>query len=82
MWWMAVSGFAFGLTDGVVAITNWWVSGAGTRPPGPNDYLVEALVAAIGGALVIGLSTGIALVRLLRNERIPQPARLAGSTQA
>ena len=35
-WWIAASCFAFGLSAGLVAITDWLISGAGTRVAAPT----------------------------------------------
>ena len=80
-WWIAATGFAFGLSAGLVTITDWLIAGAGTRVIGPNDYLAVLLAGAVS-PLVIGLVTGLALMRLLSSERVPLQTRFEGQPQA
>ena len=81
-WWIAASGFAFALSAGLVAITTYLIYGAGTRITGPNDYLAAMFAGALVGPLIIGLVSGIALIRLLGNERVPPSRGLARPPQA
>lgn len=81
-WWVAPSCFAFALSAGSVTITNWLISGAGTRIAGPNDYFAEMIVGAITAPVIIGLVTGIALVRLLRNQRVQFSTGVGGPARA
>jgi hypothetical protein len=64
-WWIAASILARGMANVVISLVNWQVAGGGIRVTTPTDIYVEELVNVAVGWLIVGIVTGLALVRLL-----------------
>jgi hypothetical protein len=76
-WWIAASIVARGTANVVISLVSWQVAGGGIRMTTPADIYVEELVNVGVGWLIVGLVTGLALVRLLGE---PNPERTAAAT--
>jgi hypothetical protein len=64
-WWIAASILARGTANVVISLVSWQVAGGGIRMTTPTDIYVEELVNVAVGWLIVGIVTGLALVRLL-----------------
>ena len=64
-WWIPVSSVAWSVARVATSIVTWQIAGAGIRFTTPNDFYAEEIVGPLLTSLVIGVVTGLALVRLL-----------------
>ncbi len=70
MWWILASTLAYGLAGLATALVNWEIAGAGTRSMSLADFYWEAAAGSLIQGLIVGLVTGLALVRLMmKSER-------------
>jgi len=76
-WWIAALMVARGTANVVTSLVSWQVAGGGIRVTTPADIYVEELVNVGVGWLIVGLVTGLVLVRLLGE---PNPERSAATT--
>jgi hypothetical protein len=64
-WWIAASILARGTANVVISLVNWQVAGGGIRMTTPTDIYVEELVNVAVGWLIVGIVSGLVLMRLL-----------------
>jgi hypothetical protein len=64
-WWIPAVICARAVGNVATAMVNWEVSGAGIRVTSSTDFYAEALVGPLVGWLIVGLVTGVVVVRLL-----------------
>jgi hypothetical protein len=64
-WWIPVSIGARAVAGVATSVVTWQIAGAGTRFTTLNDAYAEEIAGALLTSLVIGVVTGLALVRLL-----------------
>jgi hypothetical protein len=76
-WWIGASIVARGTANVAISLVSWQVAGGGIRMTTPTDIYVEELVNVVVGWLIVGLVTGLVLVRLLGE---PNPERSAAAT--
>ena len=64
-WWIAASIVARGTANVAISLVSWQVAGGGVRFTMPTNIYIEELVNGAVGWLIVGLVTGLVLVRLL-----------------
>ena len=64
-WWIAASIVARGTANVAISLVSWQVAGGGVRFTTPTNIYIEELVNGAVGWLIVGLVTGLVLVRLL-----------------
>ncbi len=75
-WWIPVSIVAWAVAHVATSLVTWQIAGAGTRFTTSNDFYAEEIVGPLLTSLVVGVVTGLALVRLLgeSNRVLTEPA--------
>jgi hypothetical protein len=76
-WWIPAVIGGRAVANVATALVNWQVGGAGIRVATSTDFYVEAIVGVLVGWLIVGLVTGVVLVRLLGEL---DPERTAAAT--
>jgi MFS family permease len=64
-WWIPASIGAWAVARVATFLVIWQISGAGTRFTSQSDYYSEAIVGALLVPVIVGVVTGLTLVRLL-----------------
>lgn len=64
-WWVPVSIGARAVAGVATSVVTWQIAGAGIRFTTLNDAYAEEIVGALLTSLIVGVVTGLALVRLL-----------------
>jgi hypothetical protein len=64
-WWIPASMGARALAGVATSLVTWQIAGAGTRFTTSSDAYVEEIAGALIGSLIVGIVTGLTLVRLL-----------------
>ncbi len=71
VWWIPAVIAARAVANLTTATVDWQIGGAGIRLTTSTDFYVEAIAGALVGWLIVGMVTGLVLVRLL-GERSPE----------
>jgi hypothetical protein len=64
-WWIPASIGAWAIARVATFLVLWQISGAGTRSASQNDYYAVEIVGALLVPVIVGVVTGLTLVRLL-----------------
>jgi hypothetical protein len=76
-WWIAATILARGTANVVDSLVSWQIAGGGTGTTALTDTYGEEVVGALVGWLILGIVTGLVLVRLLGERDLERPGDLA-----